>query len=350
MRGLPNNVKISLEKARDAALLAVEIYNKPAIKFKSGGYISMMIIAWTALFHAIYFRKKIKPFYKGENGRFKKRENDFYYWELDECLRKYFGADSSNPIRVNLQFFIPLRNKIEHRSLPEIDSNIFGECQALLLNFDEMLEKEFGSKFCLRESLSFSLQLFPSRENLSKAMTQNPTARPIINFIENYRSSVSTEVFESNKYSFKAFLIQVSNHQSKDALPIQFVHYDRLTETQKAELGKFVAMVKYKEVGISNVDKIKSGDVVKLVQSALGDPKIERVKHTVDKSNLDTHTRCWKKYGVRPDSKSKQPQETKTEYCIYDKPHKDYLYTNKWVDFLIDKMKEEEEYKSLFKK
>jgi hypothetical protein len=64
MIGLPGAVKKSLEKARDSALLAVEIYNKPAVKFKSGGYITMMVIAWTALFHSIFFMGKAKPFTK----------------------------------------------------------------------------------------------------------------------------------------------------------------------------------------------------------------------------------------------------------------------------------------------
>jgi len=40
MRGLPRKAKGALEKARDSALLAVEVYNKPAVKFKSGGYIN----------------------------------------------------------------------------------------------------------------------------------------------------------------------------------------------------------------------------------------------------------------------------------------------------------------------
>lgn len=38
-RGLPLNVKLCLDKALDSALLSVETYNKPAVKFKSGGYI-----------------------------------------------------------------------------------------------------------------------------------------------------------------------------------------------------------------------------------------------------------------------------------------------------------------------
>ena len=64
MRGLPKQVKNFLDKAIDSALLAVETYNKPAVKFKSGGYIVLMCIAWTSLLHAIFAKKKIKPIYK----------------------------------------------------------------------------------------------------------------------------------------------------------------------------------------------------------------------------------------------------------------------------------------------
>lgn len=67
-------------------------------------------------------------------------------------------------------FSIPLRNKIEHKSLPQIDPDLFAECQAMLLNFDKILELEFGLDYCIRESLSFSLQLFPSLENLAAAV------------------------------------------------------------------------------------------------------------------------------------------------------------------------------------
>jgi len=120
MRGPSRKVKAALEKARDSALLAVEVYNKPAVKFKSGGYITLMVIAWTALFHAIFFKKKCKPFCK-EHGRFLRIDNDFKHWELGECLSQYFKTDTGNPVRKNLEFFIPLRNRIEHRSMPELD-------------------------------------------------------------------------------------------------------------------------------------------------------------------------------------------------------------------------------------
>jgi hypothetical protein len=348
MRGLPLKVKGALEKARDSALLAVEVYNKPAVKFKSGGYITLMVIAWTALFHAVFFKKKRKPFRK-EHGHFVRIENDFKYWELGECLSQYFKTNTENPVRKNLEFFIPLRNRIEHRSMPELDASIFGECQAMLLNFDEMLEQEFGAQYCLRECLSFSLQLFPSSESLVAAVKHHPDAKPVVEFIQQYRSTISPDITASGKYSFKAFLIQVANHKTDTALPIQFVHYDKLSEEDKKQVSQFGAMVKFKEVPVSNLDTMKAGDIAKKVQAALGNPKIERGGKPVDRFNLAIHTRCWKRYKARPASGSSTPQETNSKFCVYDKRHNDYGYTQAWLDFLIEKLKDTAEFDAVCK-
>jgi hypothetical protein len=349
MRGLPRKSKAALEKAWDSAMLAVEIYNKPAVNFKSGGYITLMIIAWTSLFHAIFFRHKIRPFYRKENGRYVKIEGDFRYWELDECLRQYFTTDTGNPVRKNLEFFIPLRNKIEHRSMPELDASIFGECQSMLLNFDEMIEKEFNRKYCLRESLSFSLQLFPSSNSLVDAVKRSPETKAIVDFIQQYRSTISPDVISSGKYSFKAFLIQVANHKSENALPIQFVHYDKLPENDRKQVEQLVAMVKFREVPVANLKVMKASEAAKKVQLALGDTKIQRAKKLVDRFNLAVHTACWKKYKARPPAGSPNPEQTDYRYCIYDKMHNDYGFTRAWVDFLVEKLKDKKEFESLFK-
>ncbi len=349
-RGLPNNVKQCLEKSRDSALLAIETYNKPAIKFRSGGYIVLMVIAWTSLFHAIFYRNKTKPYRRKKGStRFETKEGDYCYWSLDECLQEYFKSDTQNPIRKNLEFFIPLRNKIEHKSLPQIDPDLFAECQALLLNFDKILELEFGIDYCIRESLSFSLQLFPSSENLAAAIKSNPDAKKVKAFIEKYRSTLTTDILESGQYSFKAFLLQVANHQSKDALPIQFFRYDQLTLEERENVSKFAVLVKEKEKPVSGKDLLLPAKVVKDVQKALGNPKVERYGGKKDKFNFDTHTRCWKKYNVRPANGAANKSNTDTRYCVYNELSNQYGYTRAWVTFLIEKMKDEDEYNSLYK-
>lgn len=34
---------------------------------------------------------------------------------------------------------------------------------------------------------------------------------------------------------------------------------------------------------------------------------------------------------VRPPSGAARPALTETRYCVYDEPHRDYLYTDAWV-------------------
>jgi len=349
MRGLPLAVKAALKKAQDSAILAVEVYNKPAVTFKSGGYITLMVIAWTALFHAIFFRRKIKPYYRKSKRRYLRVDGDYMHWELGECLKQYYGNDTGHPVRKNLEFFIPLRNKVEHRSLPEIDPLIFGECQAMLLNLDEMLEREFGKKYCIHQSLSFALQMYPSASNLGEAVTRNRQAKVAAEFIERYRSSISADTLQSSQYAFKAFLIQVANHPSKDTLPIQFVHYDKLSDEQKKGIEPLVAMIKYKTVPVANANLLSAGRVAKRVQEELGDPKVLRGTWQINKFNIGWHTKCWRYFKVRPAGGAAHPEKTNTKYCVYDKRHNDYGYTEEWVAFLVNKFKDPQAYEEFYR-
>ncbi|HXR38516.1 MAG TPA: DUF3644 domain-containing protein, partial [Terracidiphilus sp.] len=88
MPRLKNEVAVHLEKARDSAFLAVETYNRPRTSFRSGGYIVLMCIAWTALFHAIFFKRGVKPFYRKRRNRrhFEVVDGDKKAWELSQCL------------------------------------------------------------------------------------------------------------------------------------------------------------------------------------------------------------------------------------------------------------------------
>lgn len=127
-----DKTKNILENSIDSALLAVEIYNKPRTTFRVENYISLMVMAWTRLFHA-YFNNTIgdKYYYKKKN-RFIIIDGERKAWDLNVCIKKYNELTKAE--EKNLRFFIALRNKIEHRQLEKetLDTLIFGECQALL--------------------------------------------------------------------------------------------------------------------------------------------------------------------------------------------------------------------------
>ena len=151
---LSEQVEELVVKARDSAILAIDIYNRPIIAFRSQGYIVMMVIAWTALFHAVYELEGIDYFYKEKNGNDKIVDGDKKAWELDRCIDKCENL-ISNAVKKNLRLFISLRNKIEHRYVPAFDFDVFGECQAMLLNFENLITEKFGSYYALNNSLSF---------------------------------------------------------------------------------------------------------------------------------------------------------------------------------------------------
>jgi hypothetical protein len=348
MKRVGKNIRPYLAKSHDSALLAVEVYNKPAIAFRSAGYIALMMIAWTSLLHAIFLRRRMRPYHRKANRRFEMIDGDYKHWELKECAKRFWDDDTENAVRKNLEFFIPLRNKIEHRHLPQLDADIFGECQALLLNFDSLIGQEFGERYRLREALSFSLQLFPTGESLAAAVKNDKKLRDIKKFIDTYRSTITPEAMNSGQFAFKAFLIQVANHQSQDAMAVQFVQYDKLTDEQKAEVSRIPALIKLKQGGVVNEDLLRVGAVVKAVQKVLGNPMIQRGRRQVAKFSLDTHMRFWRRYNVRPAGDSDKPEFTDTRYCSYDKAHGDYLYTKEWVAFIIEKMRNDEEYQSLY--
>lgn len=134
-----------MQKARDAGLAAVQHYNNPTAVFKSGNYIVLMVIAYTALFHATFEHKGIEYQIKyRRTGQPKLINGEPMLKDALECAKIYATtktATKNGPMVANLAFFFPLRHKIEHRFMPLLDPAIAGHCQALLMNFDDILSK-----------------------------------------------------------------------------------------------------------------------------------------------------------------------------------------------------------------
>lgn len=323
--------KSILDSSIDSALLAVEIYNKPRTTFRSEGFITMMIMAWTRLFHA-HFNATIgdKYFYKKPNGHYEIIDGEKKAWELSTCIKKY--TPLNNGVKSNLNFFIKLRNKIEHRHIEkrEVDTLIFGECQSLLFNYESLLIELFGSTYSINEALVYSLQFSQirtqqqeeaNRSALSKDLTE------IISFVTKYRNTLDNPTYNSQEYSIKLIQIpKISNTNRADAA-IEFVKWDSLSEEDKVAYEKLNVIIKDKTVKVeaANVGRLKPSEVVKKVNEGLTDKTV----------NQSLHTTLFKLFKVRPANGADDPFETNTKYCYYDEPHNDYVYQDAWVDFLI---------------
>jgi hypothetical protein len=339
-KGLPQIVKDHIEKCRSSALAAVDSYNRSGSRFRTAQFVILIIIAWTALFHAVYYRRRRRPFFRrqspGGHGRYVRIDGEPKHWDLGECLKQYFG-DKQPAERKNLEFLIGLRNKIEHRHLPDLDPALYGECQAALLNLEALLVEEFGQRYALVEQLAIALQfsqILPDEKLRATKALASSSAKTVKDYVERFRGGLSGSVLNSMKYSFSVYLVpKVANRASSADIAVQFVKVDETSPQEFDRLEKINVLIREKHIPIANLGRFKPGEVVEQLQS--------RIPYVV---NMAVHTSAWKHYRVRPPGRDARPERTVPEYCLYDQTHQDYVYTQAWVDKLARDLADEAQY------
>ena len=314
---------ILVHKAKEFALLAVSTYNNPYTEFKTYGFIVNIVIAYTSLFHAIFEKRGSDYFHLNEDGEPILIDGEEKAWELSECCDAYWPGES-NAEKANIKFLVGLRNKIEHRSLPAIDLAVGGECQSALSNFETLLVEEFGDAHALTASLAIAMQLTRISEQAqldSLKQLQKENYKIVREYMETYRNDLNDDVVQSQKYRIRAFLVpKLGNHAKSSDIAVEFLNVNNLSAEEVQNYERGVAFIK----GIENPFKLKPSKVVELVE--------KKIKGF----NMSLHTKCWKFYQARPREVDSQ---FKGEYASFIDGFDHYLYSAKWVKFLIKELK-----------
>ena len=335
-------IELHLQKAREAALGAVENYNRIGTGFRTRTYVLLMTVAWTSCFHAIFYNRKVKPWYvkkgTGKAIRYEREDGEPRHWDLSECIRQYWGGNRPAPRR-NIEFFLGLRNKIEHRFFPELDPALYGECQAMLLNFEDLLLQEFGKGTALLDQIGVALQfsaIRPQQQEEALRRLQGSALGDIREYVETFRAGLPPEILESSQYSLRVFLIpKLENTPRLADLSIEFVQHES-TSPITEELRRVTALIREKRIPVVSEGLLKPMAVVKKVKARIP-----------FKFTTDTHTRSWKYYKVRPPAGSENPDITRSEFCVYDQLADGYGYTEAWVNYLSMNLADPFEYEAV---
>lgn len=135
-----------LIRAREAMILAVQIFNSTALNFKTEVFSVLANVGWTYLLHEFYDRKKVEII--GGDGRSLLL---IQMVERDDC-------PLSEGVKNNLRSLKVIRDDVEHKLFGKSDAKWLGLFQACCLNFDNYLCKLFGDELTLAKELSFALQ------------------------------------------------------------------------------------------------------------------------------------------------------------------------------------------------
>lgn len=324
-----------LDASKDEATLAVRLYNDPKEARSLEGFIIHMHIAWLYLFQAKWTKAgKEKAYRRRESDkplRYARIDGEYVNAPLDWFVRAEYPS-GNDPVRANLDFFVKLRNKIEHRhsgAEEVLQSIVSGECHSLLLNYEEALVTAGGIEQSLANVLRFPVFIGGFTDKGKADLLRMTKALPatLRTFLAEYDNTLDDEVARDPKYCMRLTILLERGNRKGD-IPIQFFNMNELSDDER-ELAEKLAgrgmVIKHtKAVNVSNDGNLKPAQVVAKVQAA--------VPFTFNQHHF---TQAYKINKVRPGGKSDSPAETRKEWCIWDAPHGDYTYTPAYVDWLI---------------
>jgi hypothetical protein len=282
-----------LTKSREAMLSAVQIFNNPNILFKSESFIVLAIISWTYLLHAHFKVKKIDYRYSEIINKRKmfdkteKRANKF--WDLSNCL-KVIHSPIDEATKENLSFLIGIRHEIEHQMTKRIDEYLNAKFQACCLNYNHYIKDLFGNEYGIDKHLSFSIQFSSISEDHVKQLNEySELPKNIHSFISDFENSISDDIFNNPKYSYRVFFVPktVNNRGHADKV-IEFIP----ANSPEAEgLNKEYTIIKDREK-----PKFLPNQVIEKMKS-IGYKKFSMYHHTSFWKKLDAKNKN-KGYGV----------------------------------------------------
>jgi len=304
-----------LIRAREAMIVAVQIFNSPALKFKTEVFAVLAHIAWTYLMHEYYVRRKVAII--GDDGR---------TLLLSQMLRRE-DCPLSPGIKHNLEAVVTIRNEVEHKILGQGDFTFLLIFQACCLNFDKMISELFGPALSLRSELAFSLQFAKmSIEQLSGLQTYDIPDH-IQALDARLQEGLSEDELADLEYQFK--VVYTLGSASKSRAHIQFVHPD------SAE-GKEISNILVKYKAADDLYPYKPHAVAELVSH-----------RSQKKFTRRNHTQAWRFYSTRPRQGSKTPGDTNKDYCVYHPAHGDYTYSEKWIDHLVAEIVDDDKWAAI---
>jgi len=324
-----------LQASREEAMLAVNMYNDSTQPRAFEGFVVHMHLAWLYLLQAKFTRDKVDFRYRQRDHprQFERIDGEIKCWELAKCVKENW-PNESDATRKNIEFFIGLRNKIEHRHMHSHQNLIVavsGKAHAFLRNFDNETVEIFGVRHSLASTVRFPLFLgafsHAGTESLLKLQASLPA--DLQSFIAQFEADLTQEVQDDPKFEMRLKVFLEKGSKNAADLAMHFVNWDDLSEEEQGTIaamgrdGRTIIRERVREV--VNHGLVKPGVVCANVA-----PRIPF------RFGQHEHCKAYLTQGIRPAGNDTHPERTLEQYCRYDEPNRSYLYTQAWIERIVE--------------
>lgn len=335
----------TLDEARRQALVAIDFYNRPGDRRSLADFIVHLHLAWQNLLHADRMRRKLEIYYRQRGGqrRFDKNpDGSKKTWDLAKCLKEEFST--SNPIRLNLEFFIGLRNQIEHRFQDAVLDATAAEAHACIINFEAELVRRFGQVETLGSDLKFPVfvhALSPTAFETERRLRQN-LPNNVSTYMVEFRALVPTAAREDMRFAYRLVLMPVLGPKTEADRALTFINQKDLTEDELHAMvgkqGSVLIQEKYRDAAHS--DSLLPKGAAFMIE--------ERIPFIF---SINDFTVVRKSMGVGPvKSGSLDLLPKSAGFCAIVPASKQILYNPRFIDKVVAAISTAESYKTVLGK
>jgi hypothetical protein len=246
-----------------------------------------------------------------------------------------------DPRRKNLEFFIGLRNRIEHRNDANVALLIAGKTQALVLNYEATLVDLFGESESLADELRFPLFLSTITSDAIEAVKQvrKTVPKQLLDYVQDFDAAMEAGLASEQAYEFRIQLIPQTASKTEADVAMTFVRLDELSPEQREQVEIAQTIIREKQVPVEDLGNLLPAEIARRVEDELG-----------LRFSTNDNTLCWKFFEVRPPTGAESPERTKADFCRYNAAFQQYTYTEGWVRFLVRKLKDPNTYREVLRR
>lgn len=215
-----------LDKSKEAFIVAIELYNKPTIRYRVEGFSFFICNAWELMLKAYLIKTKgeLSIYYSNDKKR---------TISLLNCIEKIF-TNKKDPLRMNLEQIIDLRNTSTHFITTEYEQIYVPFFQSCVLNYSNKMLEFFGvdiTQDIPANFLTLSIKLSPINPEELQARYPKAIAMKLLQTVKMLNDSMPVE--GNDKYAVlikhdiyitkKAELATASVSITKDADKAAFI-------------------------------------------------------------------------------------------------------------------------------
>lgn len=308
-----------VEKSKESFILGIEVYNKPTIKYRIEGFSFFICNAWELLLkaHLINLYGYDKIIHKN-NTRVK---------GLSDCIKMVF-TNNKDPLRINLEKIIELRNTSTHFIVEEYEQIYVPLFQSCVFNYIDKLEEFFNNDITKMLSSNFIVLA----TNYSQLTLNDIEAK--------YPADITNKIVNTSAK------LQELSKDNNDKFSISIVHNYYQTKDKKK------AVVEYRFA--------KNANEAALIIKNLKDPN-ETHKYTQSNCISEINKRI-KREQIKFISYSAEKYENKfnryhfqlfrdyydltaqEKFCYIHRANNTKTYSQLAIDFIYDEIKKDPEY------